>query len=249
VDILAGFDTPQVAVALASAFGAAFVRGLAGFGLAILLVPVLALALTPVEAVLVTNVVAVCIGLSEIVSITREAERSAWTICVLVILTTAPGLMLLAATPPALARLLIALIALSAFVAMLFPVRPARVPGSGVTIAVGGLSGLLTGYAGMPGPPVVPYYVGRAIPRRIAKASMLLIFTIGAAAGLLSGLAIDVLETRLLWLGLLLLPAVLAGNWLGTQAFGRVSDAVWRSIVAFVLAGAAIAALGRFLTG
>ena len=243
MDFLAGFDGAQIGVAVATAFAAAFVRGLAGFGLAILLVPVLALALTPVEAVLVTNFVALFIGLSEIRRITREAERSAWTIGGLVLLATAPGLIALAATPPDLARLLIALVALSAFAAILLPQRAATVPGPVTTGAVGVTSGLLTGFAGMPGPPVVPYYVGRAIPRAQAKASMLLIFTIAAFAGLVSGWAIGVMQARLFWLGLLLFPCVLVGNWLGSLAFGKVGDAVWRSFVAFVLFAAAAAAL------
>lgn len=243
MELLAGFTAAQIGVALATAFGAAFVRGLAGFGLAILLVPVLALALTPVQAVLVTNFVALFIGLSEIRTILREAERSALVIGALVLVATAPGLIALAATPDDLARFLIALVALSAFVAILLPQRAATQPGKAATTLVGLSSGLLTGFAGMPGPPVVPYYVGRAIPRTTAKASMLLIFTIAAAAGLGSGAAIGVLEWRLLWLALLLLPAVLIGNWLGAKAFGRVSDSLWRGFVAFVLGAIALVAL------
>ena len=245
MDLLDSYTVVQIAAALGTAFGAAFVRGLAGFGLAIILVPILALALTPVEAVLVTNVVAVCIGLSEIRRILADSERSALVIGALVVLTTAPGLILLEMTAPDLARLLIALVALSAFAAVLFPVRPADLPGPATTTTVGVACGLLTGYAGMPGPPVVPYYVGRAIPRARAKASMLLIFTIAAAAGIASGLAIGVMELRLVWLGVLLFPAVLVGNWLGAKAFGKVSDTLWRSFVAVVLAGAALAALAK----
>lgn len=247
MELLAGYTAVQIAAALATAFAAAFVRGLAGFGLAILLVPVLALALTPVEAVLATNFVALFIGLSEIRVITRDAERSALVIGGIVVLTTAPGLILLAATPPDLARFLIALVALSAFVAILLPTRPADVPGKWTTGGVGVVSGLLTGFAGMPGPPVVPYYVGRHIPRHVAKASMLLIFTIAATAGLASGLAIGVLEWRLAALALLLFPAVLLGNWLGAKAFGKVSDPVWRSFVAFALFAAAAVALVKLL--
>lgn len=247
MELLAGYTAVQVVAALATAFVAAFVRGLAGFGLAILLVPVLALALTPVEAVLATNFVALFIGLSEIRTILREAEKSALVIGAIVVLTTAPGLILLAATPPDLARFLIALVALSAFVAILLPTRPATVPGPVVTGGVGVVSGLLTGFAGMPGPPVVPYYVGRQIPRHMAKASMLLIFTIAATAGLASGLAIGVLQWRLAALALLLFPAVLLGNWLGAKAFGKVSDAVWRSFVALALFAAAAAALAKLL--
>jgi len=114
LEIFAGFTWLQLAVALGTGLTAAFIRGLAGFGLAILLVPVLALTLTPVEAVLTTNVVALLIGGLELPRLLREAERSVWTIILLVLLTTLPGLALLAATPPNIARLLIALVALFA---------------------------------------------------------------------------------------------------------------------------------------
>ncbi|WP_128891327.1 sulfite exporter TauE/SafE family protein [Erythrobacter sp. HKB08] len=249
MEILAGFTAVQIAAALAATFVSAFVRGLAGFGMAILLVPILALALSPVEAVLVTNVLALMIGLSEIRTILREAEKSALVIGGLVLVATLPGLVALASTPENLARFLIALVALSAFAAILLPQRGAAQPGPLVTGAVGISSGLLTGFAGMPGPPVVPYYVGRAIPRVTAKASMLLIFTIASFAGLSSGVAIGVMEWRLLLFGLMLFPAVLVGNWLGAKAFGKVNDALWRGFVAFTLAAAAIAALVKLLQG
>ncbi|TRD11243.1 sulfite exporter TauE/SafE family protein [Erythrobacter insulae] len=247
MDILASYGWAQIAVAVIATFASAFVRGMAGFGMAILLVPILALALTPVEAVLIINFLALFIGLSELRMFLKYAEKSAWVIGGLVLLTTAPGLMVLAATPPDLARLLIALVALSAFILILLPTRDAKMPGTATTVSAGIVSGLLTGFAGMPGPPVVPYYVGRSIAREIAKASMLAIFTIAAFAGLASGYAIGALEWRLLWLAVLLFPAVLIGNWLGAKMFGKVSETVWRSFVAIVLAAAAIAALIKLI--
>lgn len=237
----------QLTAAGLTALAAAFVRGLTGFGLAIILVPVLALALSPVDAVLVANFVALFIGLSELRRLAGDAERTAWIIGLWVMLATAPGLILLAATPPELARLLIALVALGSFLAVLTPVRAAAVPGRAVTGLTGVTAGLLTGFAGMPGPPVIPYYVGRAIPRAAARASMLLIFTVAALAGLVSGWAIGVLEWRLAWLAAGLFPLVLLGNWLGSLAFGKVSDRLWRSFVGLVLALAALAALWRLL--
>lgn len=247
MELLAGFTPLQIAVALASGLAAAFVRGLAGFGMAILLVPVLALALTPVEAVLVTNTISLLLGLSEFRRLKQHAERSAWVIAALVILATVPGLAVLSATPAPLARLLIALVALSAFAAILLPSRPADLPGKAATALTGLSSGFLTGFAGMPGPPVVPYYVGRAIPRATAKASMILIFTFASAAGLASGALLGELHWRQLALGALLLPVVLLGNWLGSLAFGRIGDTAWRVFVAVVLAAAAIAALVKLL--
>jgi uncharacterized membrane protein YfcA len=247
MDLLAAYAPWQLAAALAAAFGSAFVRGLTGFGMAILLVPILALALAPVEAVLLANFLSLFIGLSEVRRLVRGAERSAWRISLLVVLVTPLGLLALAATSDDLARFLIAMIALSAFFAILLPRRAGTEPGHLATGGVGVLSGLMTGYAGMPGPPVVPYYVGRAIPRETAKASMMLIFTIAAGAGLVSGAALGILAWRLPLLAALLFPAVLLGNWLGDRAAGRIGDALWRAVVGVILGGAALAALLRLL--
>ena len=245
MDLLAGYSEAAIVAALIAAFGSAFVRGLTGFGMAILLVPVLALALTPVDAVLLTNFLSVFIGVSEIRRLLRGAEKTAWVIIALVAVTTPLGLYLLSITSPAIARVVIALIALSAFLAILLPRRKALEHHPATTGGVGVLSGLMTGYAGMPGPPVVPYYVGRDIPRETAKASMLLIFTCASSAGLASGTALGVLDWRLALLALLLFPAVLFGNWLGNKASGSIEDRTWRFCVGAVLGGAALAALWK----
>lgn len=243
MDLLAGYGTAAIIAALLAAFGSAFVRGLTGFGMAILLVPILALALSPVHAVLLTNFLSVFIGLSEIRRLLRNAEKSAWIIIAIVAVTTPLGLYALSLTTPAIARVVIAFIALSAFVAILLPRRGAMDHHPATTGGVGILSGLMTGYAGMPGPPVVPYYVGRDIARETAKASMLLIFTCASSAGLVSGAALGVLEWNLALLAALLFPAVLVGNRLGDRLSGRIADRTWRVCVGVVLGAAALAAL------
>jgi len=245
MESIAGFTAAQIIAAILATFASAFVRGLTGFGMAILLVPVLALALLPVEAVLVTNVLALCIGLSEIGRLVRDAERSAWVIGALVVLATPPGLWALTMTGADLARLIIALVALSAFAAVLLPRRSAAMPAAATTGGVGIISGLMTGFAGMPGPPVVPYYVGRDLPRAAVTASMLLIFTIAGATGIGAGMVLGEMSVRLLWLALALFPAVLIGNWVGARASGRIAERTWRICVGLVLGAAAIAAMVR----
>ena len=244
---IAGFALWQVGIALVATLASAYVRGLAGFGLAILLVPVLALALQPVEAVLLANVLGLMIGLTEIRQLLRTAERSAFHIAGIVILTTAPGMAVLAITPAPLARLLIALVALSAFIAVLLPPRAPEMPGRINTLLTGVSSGLLTGFAGMPGPPVVPYYVGRSIPREVAKASMVLVFTAASSAGIASGIALGTMHWRLFVLALALFPVVMIGNALGQRALGKISDRAWRIFAAVVLGAASLAALIKLI--
>ncbi len=247
MELIGGFTALQVAVALGAALGAAFVRGLTGFGMAILLVPILALALPPVEAVVLGNCLSLLIGLTEVRMLVREAERSAWMIGAIVVLTTPLGLYALASTGADIARLVIALIAFSAFLAILLPRRGSAMPGRLMTSAVGALSGLMTGYAGMPGPPVVPYYAGRELPRVTIKASMMLIFTIAASAGLASAMWLGILRWELVVFAVMMFPVVLIGNRAGMMMSGRISDPAWRSVVGLVLGGAAFGALLRLV--
>ena len=244
MDILAGFSSAQIAIAALATLGAAFVRGLTGFGFGFLLAPILALALAPLEAVLLINILAFMLALSEVRYVLREADRSAYWIMGALVLTTAPGLLLLAATPPAIARVLIAIAALAAFLIVIFPRgKTAFSPGPATAGATGLIAGVMTGFAAMPGISVVPYYVRQEMPGVMAKASMIGIFGVSALASLASGAVTGLLEWHLLVFGLLLFPVMALGNWLGSLAFGQVSDPVWRALVGVVLGGAALAAL------
>ncbi|MFM2300266.1 MAG: hypothetical protein RLZZ84_2 [Pseudomonadota bacterium] len=246
--MIAGLTLAQLGVALFATLAAAFVRGLAGFGMAILLVPVLGLAVPPREAVVVANWLGLMIGLVGLKQIIGQSERSAFAIAALAVAATPLGVWLLAVTDPALARMLIALIALVSFVLVLLPKRPAHhAPGAVETGTTGVLSGVLTGFAGMPGPPVVPYYLRREIPAQLARASMMTIFLATSAAGVASSLALGVATRREPVLAGLLFPAVLLGNWLGHLAFGRINDTAWRVFTGFVLGVSALAALWRLL--
>lgn len=243
-----GLTPEQLAVALAAALAAAFVRGLAGFGMAILLVPVLGLAVPPREAVVTANWLGIFIGLVGLRAILGASERSALTIGALAMLATPLGVWLLAITDPALARLIIALVALGSFVVVLLPKRPdGHQPSRVETGATGIACGVLTGFAGMPGVPVVPFYLRRQIAPTLARASMMTIFIATSIAGVGSAMVLKVATWRELLLGALLFPAVLLGNWLGNKAFGKVSDTAWRTFVGVVLGTAALAALWRLV--
>lgn len=246
--MLAGLTPEQLAIALAATLAAAFVRGLAGFGMAILLVPVLGLAVPPREAVVVANWLGLMIGLVGLKKIVGQSERSAFVISGLAVATTPLGVWLLAITDPALARLLIALIALGSFTLVLLPKRPEHhAPSTAETGTTGLLSGVLTGFAGMPGPPVVPYYLRREIAPQLARASMMTIFLATSFAGVGSALALGVATWREPMLAAILFPTVLLGNWLGHLAFGRIDDKAWRIFTGLVLGVSACAALWRLL--
>ncbi len=230
-------------------FGAAYVRGLTGFGMAIILVPLLGLIIPPGEAVVLGILLQLLIGPVGLGLIHADADRAtAIPIALIAMATTPVGMAALEATRADVARLLITMVAVGAFVAVLLPKQPAgHRPGRGAIVGTGLASGILTGFAAMPGPPVVPFYLRRALDPRVARASMLLIFFGTAIAGTLAALWVGIATGKLFVLALLLFPPMWLGNRYGARHFGRVPPHVWQVMVAAVLGLAAVSAVVRLV--
>lgn len=235
--------------AAAMTFGAAYVRGLTGFGMAIILVPLLGLIVPPGEAVVLGIMLQLLIGPVGLGIILADADRAtAIPIGLIAMATTPVGMVALDATAPEVARLLITIVAVAAFVAVLLPKQPAgHRPGRVAVAGTGLISGVLTGFAAMPGPPVVPFYLRRAFDPRTSRASMLLIFFLTAIAGTLAALWVGIATWKLFLLALLLFPPMWLGNRLGGRHFGSVPPHVWQTMVALVLGVAAVSALARLI--
>jgi len=246
---LVGLAPLTIAGAAAMTFGAAYVRGLTGFGMAIILVPLLGLIIAPGEAVVLGILLQLLIGPVGIRIIMADADRAtAVPIALLAMATTPVGMVALDATTPDVARLLITLVAVGAFVAVLLPKQPeGHRPGRAAVVGTGIASGVLTGFAAMPGPPVVPFYLRRHLEPKVARASMLLIFFGTAIAGTLAALWVGIATWRLFLLALLLFLPMWFGNYFGARAFGRVPPHIWQAMVAVVLGVAAVSAVIRLL--
>lgn len=246
---LVGLAPLTLVGAAAMTFGAAYVRGLTGFGMAIILVPLLGLIIAPGEAVVLGILLQLLIGPVGLKVIMADADRSTATpIALLAMLATPAGMFALDATTPDVARLLITLIAVGAFVAVMLPKQPeGHRPGRVAIAGTGIASGILTGFASMPGPPVVPFYLRRHLEPKVARASMMLIFFATAIAGTLAALWVGIATWRLFILALVLFLPMWLGNRIGGRHFGSVPPHVWQAMVAVVLGVAAVAAVVRIV--
>lgn len=249
LDDLVGLAPLTIAGAAAMTFGAAYVRGLTGFGMAIILVPLLGLIIAPAQAVTLGILLQLLIGPVGLGPIIHDSDRaSAIPIALIAVVTTPLGMLALKGVTPDVARLLITSVAVGAFVAVLLPKQPeGHQPGR---LAIGGTglaAGILTGFAAMPGPPVVPFYYRRPLEPRVARASMLLIFFATAIAGTLASMWVGLATWRLFLLAVLLFLPMWLGNRLGGRHFGRVAPHVWQAMVAVVLGVAAVSAVVRLL--
>jgi uncharacterized membrane protein YfcA len=246
-----GLPLTAMVGAAAMTFGAAVIRGLTGFGMAIILVPLLGLIIAPADAVVLAIILQLLIGPVGIRTIVRHAHlASALPLSAAAMVTTPLGIAMLAATAPDVARLLIALVALAAFVLIMLPQLPVgHRPGRLAIALTGTASGLLNGFAAMPGPPVVPFYLRQSLPPLEARASMMLVFFATAIAGTIAAWWAGLVHGPLLILAVLLFGPMLLGNWLGGLAFGRVSTLLWRTGVGVVLGLAGLGAIGRLIGG
>lgn len=239
---------PAAAIALMAlmTFAAASIRGLTGFGMAIVLVPLLGMVVRPEEAVVLAILLQFLIGPMGMKAILADCEKpSSPIMAACAIVTTPLGLWLLARTSPDVARILIALVAIGAFLLVLMPRRSESAPRLPLTVGAGMAAGVLAGFAGMPGPPVVPYYLRPGVTPLVARASMMLVFFATAIAGTLMAFLLGLASGKLVLIACVLLVPMILGNWFGSLAFGKVEPWLWRTAAALLLGLAGCSAVWR----
>ena len=227
-------------------FCSSFMRGLTGFGMAIMLVPMLALVIVPERAVLLAILMGALIGpLSYRGSWQLTDKRVFWLLTGTAVTTTPVGLFLLARTAPDISRSVIAAIAIVAF--FVLARRRAAVPprGAPAIMLTGAVAGFLGSFAAMPGPPVVFYFVRDSVAPSVARASMNVIFCWGALATALVAFVGGRLDFSLVGLALFSVPALVAGNRVGEHFFGVIEEATWRMTIMALIGVSALGALLR----
>lgn len=230
-----------------AALAAGFVRGLAGFGLSVVLVPVLQLWIAPSAAVLVGIICLFLIGLSDIGRIRKDVDRSALPIILIALAFMPLGLWALVTLPAAWARLLIALVSLGAFVLVVVPLGQVTLPRRPALAISGIFTGFFGGFAGMPGPGMAPFYLRGRLRPAAARASLMAVFLFVSPLSAAFFIALGVGGLREIFIAAALLPLIWFGDWLGHRAYGRVTTRQWQVCTALVLGAAAVGALAKLL--
>jgi len=238
----------DMALAAAAIFFAGALRAFVGFGFALAGVPLLALTVGPAAAVPMILALEIMSGLQMLPKVRKQADwRSIWLILPAAIVAAPFGIYLLDVLSADNLRILIAVALLGAVALMASGVKiPATVP-IPASLAIGGASGLLAGSTAMAGPPVLLYFLGRADTPATARASMFMYFSMTGAVTLAVGLFSGVVAIQTLLLSVMIVPALVASNIVGSWAFHRTGDHHYRPIALTLLTIIALATLWRAL--
>jgi uncharacterized membrane protein YfcA len=212
---LASFAAASVAVLVSG-----ILRGFTGFGVALAGVPLLSLVLEPrlvVPSVMLMQIVS---GLQNLIIDRQHVEwRLLWLLLPGAVLGVWPGLQLLAWLSADAARLGIGVVVVGTVLLLARGFRLQRLPGSATLLALGGVSGVLNGFAAIAGPPVIALLFALHHPAERTRATLAGFFVFTGTIGLAMALAQTVVAPTQLWLAAALCLPLFIGLALGGRLF------------------------------
>jgi uncharacterized membrane protein YfcA len=218
-------------VALIAALLAGIVTGLTGFGLALISTPILLFVYEPRTVIVLTAIFSIFISSAVVWDSWHEArKRLVVALLIPAIFGVMAGVEVLSVIDPDYVRLGVGVIVV--FSALLL-VRDVRLPGAGTrwgTLVAGSISGALSTSTGLAGPPIVLLLASRGLPKHEFRGTSALYFLPMSIVGLVLLAFRGLVEAGEIPLGLLLIPAAIAGKAVGTALLRRVSERAFRAI-------------------
>jgi len=211
---------------------------LLGFGAGMIAVGSLALLLPDVRDVVVLLLL---VSLpAELLVVATSWREISWRGVALLMVGIAIGIpiggyVLGTGSPELLLRLLGLLLVAVGGVFLLSPATRKRPWPAWVGPPVGLASGLLTGLFGTGGPPLVLYYQLSGIDKAAFRGNLMAIFLFMTLVRVPSYAGLGLITTERLWSGLLVLPAVLVGAWIGHRLQLQIDERTFRRLVSIAL--------------
>jgi hypothetical protein len=223
----------MISASLAWALGIALiggvVRGVTGFGGAMVMTPALSLMLGPLHAVMSVLLLEAFAATSMLPAAARIANwRTLMPISLAACATLPFGGYLLVTADPTLLRRCIAATVIAFALLLMTGFRYAGRQRLGTSVAVGSVSGVLVGATSVGGPPVILYLLSGPEPAAVTRANLTLYIAFISVAALVMMWARGILNADSLLTALMLAIPFYAGVWMGGHVFGRISEPVFR---------------------
>lgn len=247
---LFGWGAHVWAVAVLATLLGGIVRGFTGFGFALIVISALLLVADPVSVVPLALILDLLAGFTLLPQNYREVHWSGIRLLMLGSVVGVPvGFACLLLVEPEPMKLAIYLAILVSVVLIARGFKLAAVPGRAMIAGTGVVSGLMSGAAGVPGPPMVLLYLSSPLPVAITRATGIAFFifvdilALGLAAhnGLIDG--------EMLIRSAILVPVMAAGTAIGHRLFGITRPETVKLAAIVLLAALAIVGIGKVLIG
>jgi uncharacterized membrane protein YfcA len=222
-------------------FLAALLRGYAGFGSSLLMVPVLALALGPKTAVaigvLLEGVATLMLVPASFKHVNRKTFRTMGAASVIGIPL---GQLALTSLDPSVTNVCISA-AVTMMAALVWKGAALRLPrGTATQVGVGAASGFLTGFGSIGGPPLVLYILSGSDAAVRKRADVIAIAGVSQGLAIVSLIFFRVLTPSGMVAALLLAPIFYFGGVIGARLFSRSSDRAYQRLALAALLVSAV---------
>ena len=219
-------------------------RGMLGFGATLIIVPCLASIYGPTEAVMAASLMEVPAVLSLLPTAIRQADWRFVTPLALASLLTIPvGAVLLVSLDPDLARQSIAVAVIIFALLLGSGWRYRRPPGMLAKLLVGAASGFTSGLANIGGPLVVVFLVAANNAAAKVRAGIMAYFSVSTVYRIAVYATVGLYAMPFALVAIGLCGPYLAGIWLGTKLFARVSEKLFMRLAIGLVLSAGLVAL------
>lgn len=229
-------DSTTLIAAIVIAIAAGVVRGITGFGGAMVMSPPLALLLGPRLAVPVVLLLESIVAAPMLV---RTRHRVDWRVIGAILAAACAcvplGVRVLAVTDPNVIRHAIAVTVIVFALLLLRGWRYAGRPRLATSLGLGAVSGGMLGATSIGGPPVILYLLSGPDPIETTRANLTLYVTVTSLVGIIMLWQQGIFDARAGSMSLWLAPAYYAGLAGGIRLFPRFSDTRFRQLTLLLL--------------
>ena len=231
IDSIVGFAAGGPPAPTVAAVVAGLARGFSGFGAALIFMPLASASLGGFLAAPMLLLMDSIPSLGLLPNAWRLADRREVGVMMLGVLVGGPmGAVALAIMPPLALRWSIVALVFALLCLLMSGWRYHGPITRRLSIGVGWTAGILSGAAQVGGPPVVAYWLGRALPPERVRANLTLFFLSSSVVSALSYALTGALNANALAHAAIAMPIYGLGVYLGAHAFGRASVTFFRHV-------------------
>ncbi|WP_202332861.1 sulfite exporter TauE/SafE family protein [Mesorhizobium sp. L-8-3] len=242
---------PAIDIAALTLFAVVLVagvaRGLSGFGTGMIVAPVAGALYGPKAALAIIVIIDSLPAIPVTLPALRIARwREVLPVALGMLLLFPAGVYLLSAGDAGVLRWLISISIFACVVVLYAGWRWRGLRNPAVSIGVGGVAGVLSGLASIPGPAVIAYWMAGGLPAVIVRANLLTLFFLGEFVSIGNLWFAGLFEPGVVGMGVMAAPVYFAGILAGWWAFGLASENAYRLVTFGLIVLSALLALPVF---